>query len=509
MKFSRFTAVWQRFFLIAGNLVFLYIFFLLLTTDERELRNTVNLELFALGIPAVLAFCAGYFFLSKKEEALGKRTLLLLISGYLLLFVLQVIYVHFTCFYTGWDVGLMRQRVDAILAGQTMQDSSTGVIYSINSNNLFLFYLQYLISKAGELFSMKYPYDLCIYFSCFCVSMSCFLGNLILRKITRSTFMHFLYTLISTVYLLFSPWIMIPYSDTYGMLFVTLGLWAILYLEKPFLKWPVLAFASLIGYRLKPTCLFLLFAAVILFLPAFILNLRQRWKELCILIFSCLFFFCAGQGIFPWIQHSLSFRIDPELKFPALHYMMIGLNPDSRGGFDEKDYSFTLSIPTYDERQRLVREEIEHRWNSMTPEQKKEHFTDKFFYIYNDGTFAWTGEGSFFETMPEHDNFLFDWYLKVFHPEGEYFPAYCEFAQTVWLLLLFGILFAFTGAGKQDPGRAFLMILLCGLTLFLMMFEARARYLFLYSPAFLILSLYGYEGLFAAISGKIRKHLKA
>lgn len=507
MKSHRLTAVWRRFFLIAGNIVFLFMFWLLLTTDETELRSAVNLKLFAAGLPVTALLCAGYHFLPKTVRTAARYPLLLLAAGYLLLFALQAVFIHFTYFYTGWDVGLMRQRVEAILAGQTMQDSSTSVIYSVNSNNLVLFYMQYLISKTGELFSMEQPYNLCIYFSGFCVSLSCFLGNLIIRKMTQSTFIRCLYTLVSTIYLLFSPWIVIPYSDTYGMLFVTLGLWAMLYLEKPFLKWPVLAFAAFIGYQVKPTCIFLLFAAFILFLPDFLTDLGRKWKELCILLVSCLLFFGAGQGIFPWIQHSLSFRIDPELRFPALHYMMIGLNTDSRGGFDEIDYSFTLSIPTYEERERLVKEKIEQRWNSMTPEQRKAHFTDKFFYIYNDGTFAWTGEGSFFETVPEHDNALFDRYLEVFHPTGKYFTAYCEFAQAVWLFLLFGILFTFLGNREQDSGKAFLMIVLCGLTLFLMMFEARARYLFLYSPAFLILSLCGYEGLFSAVSGKIKKHM--
>lgn len=500
----KFTAAWQRFFLIAGNIVFLLIFLLLLTTDEQGLRETANLKLFAISIPITLALCAGYFFLPQRREGFHKHPLLPLIAGYLFLFILQCSFVHFTYFYTGWDAGLMRQRVDAILAGQTMQDASVDVIYSINPNNLFLFYIQYLISKVGELFSLEYPYNLCIYFSCFCVSMSCFLGNLILRQRTQNGFIRLLYTLISTVYILFSPWIVIPYSDTYGMLFVTLGLWAILYLKRPVFKWPVFAFAAFIGYQIKPTCIFLLFAALILYLPDFIINLRQKWKELCVLLLSCLIFFGAGQCILPWIQHSLSFRINPELKFPPLHYIMMGLNTDSKGGFDGSDYFFTLSIPTYEKKQIEIRKEIERRWNGMTPGQKRGHFTAKLLYTYNDGTFSWAGEGAFFDITPEHNNFLFDSYLKIFHPTGKYYVKYNESAQVVWLFLLFGILFTFLNRREQTSDKAFLMIVLCGLTVFLLLFEARARYLFLYAPAFLILSLYGYEGLFSTISARIR-----
>ena len=41
-----------------------------------------------------------------------------------------------------------------------------------------------------------------------------------------------------------------------------------------------------------------------------------------------------------------------------------------------------------------------------------------------------------------------------------------------------------------------MMIVVCGLMAFVMLFEARARYLYLYAPVFLILSLCGWESLF-------------
>lgn len=506
---DKFFEIWKRFFLIAGNIVFLLAFCLLLTTKETDLRDVTNLKLFGINLAILLCLCAGYLFMSghpfKNKLIFFRHPLYRLLGGYVLLFILQCIYVHFTYFYTGWDVELMRSRVEAVLAGCTLQEISADVGFSINPNNLFLFYIQYLTAKAGELFSLEKPYNLCIYLSCFCVAASCFLGSLIIRKVTQNSFIRFLYTLSSTIFILFSPWIVIPYSDTYGMLFTTLGIWAVIWLEKPILKWPVLAFASLIGYLIKPTCIFTLLAAVILLLPSFVTGFRKKWKELCILLFSCLLFAgIALEGVPLWIQHSLSFQLDPELKNPPLHYMMIGLNMDSRGGFNESDYFFTASISTYAEKERLIKKEIERRWNQMTPEQKREHYTAKFLYNFNDGTFAWTKEGGFFKTPSEQDNWLNDLYKEVFYSEGKYFTRYYEFAQVIWLQLLLGILFLFLNLKEQTDNKAFLIIVLCGLLTFLMLFEARARYLYLYSPAFLILSLYGYEGLFLKLSKKLK-----
>lgn len=87
--------------------------------------------------------------------------------------------------------------------------------YSIYPNNLLLFYVFCIIEKIGMFFSMPEPYNLCIY-------ISCFLGNLISRKLTDSGVLRGCCIIVSTVLILFSPWIIIPYSDTYGMLFVML-----------------------------------------------------------------------------------------------------------------------------------------------------------------------------------------------------------------------------------------------------------------------------------------------
>lgn len=501
---DRFTIIWERFFLISGNIVFIIAFFILLTASEQEPAKAANLFLFAVDLLILLFLCIGYLLFSKKQIGNLKHPLLLIAGGYLMLFILQCIYVRLTYFYTGWDVSLMQTRVEAVISGHSLQDVSGDVGYSIYPNNLTLFYMQYLISKVGELFSWERPYDLCIYVSCFCVAASCFLGSLTVRKIIDNGFMHFLYTLISTVYILFSPWIVIPYSDTYGMLFVTLGIWAVLYLERPIFKWPVLAFSALIGCQIKPTCIFTLFAVLILYAPKFIMDFRKKWKELCILLLSCLFFGGIGQGISPWVQHSLSFRIDPELRFPINHYIMMGLNERSSGGFDESDYFFTLSIPTYAEKKKIIKEEIEERWNGMTTVQKRDHFIAKYLYTFNDGTFSWAGEGAFFNYLPEHDNPLNDLYPEIFHPDGKYYVWYRNIAQTIWLQILFGILFLFLDLKKQTTGKAFLVITLCGLLTFLLLFEARARYLLLYAPTFLILSLYGYESLFAMLSTKVK-----
>lgn len=503
---DKFSAGWEKLFLFAGNIVFVIVFGILAVTGDRVHRNAANWQLLLINLLVLAVLCAGSFYMPRKALPKCKHPVAMLLGIYVLLFVLQCIFVHYTYFYTGWDVDLVKWKVEGVLEGHSLQDLGADDYFSICPNNLMLFYAQYLLSKIGKMFSLEIPYNLCIYASCFCVAASCFFGSLVVRKTTRNRMVRCMYGLVSTAFILFCPWIAIPYSDTYGMLFVSLGIWAVYCLEKPVLKWPVLAFAALFGYHIKPTCIFPLFAAVILYLPRFISKWKQRWKELGILALSCLIVWGAGQGMVSWIQYSLSFRLDHEQELPPNHYIMMGMNMDTKGGFSPDDREFAVNIPTYEAKKQLIWDEIGVRWGQMTPEQKREHYLTKLIYIVNNGTFSWGDEGIFFYSIPEHDNFLNDIYREIFYPEGKYFTLYCELAQLVWMQILLGIVLLFIDKKNKVFHKAFLIIMLCGLLVFLMLFEARARYLILYSPAFLILSLYGYEGLFSRLSAKISRN---
>ncbi len=504
-KVEQIIMVWERFFLTAGNIVFFAVFCILLTTDDRVHRSAANWQLFLINLLILAVLCAGSLLTWRRGKPLWKHPAVALLGIYLLLFVLQCILVNATYFYTGWDVDLMKWRIEGLLDGYSLQELGGDSYLSIHSNNLLIFYVQYLAARTGKLLSLAVPYNLCFYVSCFCVAASCYFGSLMVRKMTQNGMIRCMYGLTSTVFILFCPWIGIPYSDTYGMLFATLGLWAVYCLEKPVFKWPVLAFSALLGYHMKPTCIFPLFAALILYLPEGMMEFRKRKRELGILLLSCLVFFGAGQGALLLAQHQLAFRMDAEQRFPPNHFMMMGLNVATKGGFSPEDHEFSVSIPDYEERERQIWEVIGERWNRMTAAQRGEHYLVKLIYIMNNGTFSWGDEGIFFDTVPEHDNPLHDIYSEIFYPEGKYFALYCEFAQVIWMQILLGIVFLFLDLRRETYRKALLMIVLCGLLVFLMLFEARARYLILYSPAFLILSLHGYEGLFSRIYGKVKK----
>ena len=85
----------------------------------------------------------------------------------------------------------------------------------------------------------------------------------------------------------------------------------------------------------------------------------------------------------------------------------------------------------------------------------------------------------------------------IYPDEDGRFPGFATFMQCIWLALLLGGLLSpvACGAMKQDDAQVGLLLVMMlsviGLTMFELIFEARARYLFAYAPVYLLLGIGG------------------
>lgn len=513
--FGKFSELLEDAGVIGGAVCVGLVLFTLICSREFPDRLVENkyLMLIVLAAVPVLGLC--WFRFEKRKGMQTRRAVLWMALGYLLLFAFQLFWVNSVYFYTDWDVGLMKFRVEGIVNGGSMADTSADVGYSIYPNNLLIFYVLCVLEKIGMLFSMAEPYHLCIYMSCFCVNIACFLGNLIMRKLTESTAIRGAYTLISTVTIVLSPWIIIPYSDTFGMPFALLGMWALLCLDRKYLKWVVTAFAAVIGYYVKPTCIFPLFAAFILYGIPYLRSWREKWRELLALVGASVFFWCGALLIPVWIQHTYFFQLRTEMRMPYTHYLMMGINDETNGAYYHNDFWFSQGYPDVESRKKGDMERFKKRLDKLVEERRLGEFVRKKALInFNDGTFDWGGEGVFFSDYVEHDNILWDWFLDTMvsgseevwgGQYGKHYAVYRTIMHTVWLFMLTGMVLAGADRTFHRKEKACMMVVLCGLMVFLMLFEARARYLFLYSPVFLILSLCGWESFFRRAERMARK----
>jgi hypothetical protein len=71
---------------------------------------------------------------------------------------------------------------------------------------------------------------------------------------------------------------------------------------------------------------------------------------------------------------------------------------------------------------------------------------------------------------------------------GEFYPLWSNFAQSIWMAIL--VLSLASVASKEEEMQT-LMLSIVGITLFELIFEARARYLFIYVPFYIILAVRG------------------
>ncbi len=489
--------------LMGGILVFL------MFRERNPLRLLNNRWLFLIVIGVMSLIGLFYIVVCDREKKRAVRHPVLWLAGvYALLYCLQAVLVAHAYFYVGWDASYMGWAAESVVMGGSMAECSAEVIYSLYPNNLLPFYMLYLIEKLGLLFFQngKDLYILCVYASCLGVNLSCFLGHLVVRRLLRSRFLQALYLLLGGIFFLTSPWSMVPYTDSFGMFFVMLGVWGLFCCENRYLKWGIVSFAGVIGYHVKPTVIFVLFAAVLIYGIRGLFDLRRRWRELIVLAAGTVAFWLIGLCIPLWIQHTFHAHLVPEARFTVHHYLMMGLNEENTGTYNDEDYWFTRMQPNVETRKQADMEVFWERLDKLVRERRLGWLlSEKAGINFDSGSMWWERDGALFKGGVEHHNALAELYGQVVDLDGKYLPFYLTLQQGIWLACLLGILFAVLDGRAGRAEKACMMTMLCGLAVFVMLFEARARYLYLYSPVFLLLALCGYEAVFSRAAGGIHR----
>lgn len=178
---------------------------------------------------------------------------------------------------------------------------------------------------------------------------------------------------------------------------------------------------------------------------------------------------------------------DPDAAIPHSHWVMMGLSGD--GGYNDDDYQLTLAAaPDKAGRDAFDRAEIAARLQAMGPAGLLEHLARKLSYVW--------GDGSCYAPMK----------LDIRPVRSSWLQSYCiqgmaHTGRTVYLatglhlaLLGLGVWGAVRGAWRRNWSMAFVQIALLGLGLFLLLWEARSRYIVSFLP---LLALCGVWGLCA------------
>lgn len=440
-----------------------------------------------LGIILVLII---YFLVKRivnKENIKNEKKILIVAS--ISLFVIQVFCVLNYYFYTDWDVKTIIDSAYAIANGD-IDNVATGY-FSMYPNNLLLLFLFSKIIEICNIVGLKAcSYELILIFQCFlymCVGIITFF---IIKKLLKSSRLAWFGWILYILTLGISPWVSIPYSDSIGVIFPVLILLLYCYIpsssiKRIIIKYLVIGSCTIIAYQIKPQTSIVTIA--ILIIEIFSIN-RARWKKYMAGMLAFVVGGALALGICSAACKSLEIPLDKERSHGITHFLMLGANYQAMGVWNQEDIDISNSCQSVEEREKVNLTEFFNRVSSMGIDGVLKLIVRKTLTNFNDGTFCWGGEGTFYyNILPEKNNLGSRLLRNLYYNRNisPYYIYYEYFAQIIWMGVL--SLSIVAGLYKDNKIQIVIMLALIGLTIFETIFEARARYLITYVPFFIIM----------------------
>ena len=298
--------------------------------------------------------------------------------------------------------------------------------------------------------------------------------------------------------------LVMPYSDSFCMLFPIAFLY--LYITLPphgsrrWLKIVLMAVCFVVGMKIKPQAIILPFGVLIY--ECFALR-KNKEPLLCFLkttgvttlktlgcfLFTVVILSSAIQGYTDWhLRDDITKELKDEREFPMTHFIMMGLNKYSDGSFNMEDYRATQSQPSKAEKIQYNSTEIGNRLQDFGLVGYMQFLWKKHVRIFATAKMdMWITE-PFYVTNP-----LTETVRQLIYYPGGALLLYETVVQSRWLLLFSFILLPALFNRKKNTDRhvIILRLTIVGLWLFLLLFEAGARYLFHQLPILCMLAAWG------------------
>lgn len=425
------------------------------------------------------------------------------------LFCYQLASFYYAGFLTGWDAGILRDA--SILAAPISQTlpaiDSLYLYFSRYPNNLLM--LVVLRAQDRIRIALMPRVSAGVFYavvSMALVSLSFYLFTRVSARLFARGRFQLLTNAVFFVLVGLSPWYMIPYSDTYGLFMCTAMLYLLVCHGGSLRAIVALGLLGAVAYSIKPTCIFVILSICV----AWVLGTcgTAAFRKAISGVGMMLLAFVVSLAAVSFAIGRLGITWNADVKITASHFAMMGLNDETDGVFLADDVSLSMAQPNVEAREEANREVIRERLEAYGPFGLARHLVKKTLVCYNDGAFAWLAEGDFIhETVgvasDDGSNFFHNYlYPPASFSEPGPYRAFCTIEQTLWLVCLAGIPLGLLRPknisdheknASDSAQPAWLVIAYCvgAMLLFLLVFEARARYLYLYSGYFVLLGMRG------------------
>lgn len=466
------------------------------------------------------------YFLYKKskllQNLLTNHPYAVLAWTVFVVFIVQAVLLAFAHTPIGWDCYSILGACDPNLSESSALELDK--YFATYPNNILMTALFKLFSKVAIYTGMTHVYA-SILLNCIFLDLG-FVFLCLSAKLLGGNKFYYFSMWIELLFLAFNPQISIPYSDTMALPFTTGFLFfAILFkkTESTAKKCLYMFFCGLslfVGYRIKPTVLIVGIATLVwLVLSIHIPKKRDIKHILCtilpvlclcvsVLLSNCAF--TISKSILYYDKESAN-AMAYHLEFPMSHFLMMGLNENEEQtyfGFFQEDVNQTKNIDGKNEKTEMHKAVIRERLENYSFARLCKHLLCKATWVTTDGAFFYGGEGHFHADVPQMEGGIAGFLQNWNYSDSDFYQKYLvNYMQAAWALIVFGMfLNIFINRKKlnaeQETFTFITQLTYLGLILFLMIFEARSRYIFLFLPYTFLLAVQGYTACFTFLKSK-------
>lgn len=440
----------------------------------------------------------------------------------LLFLILQVFLVRQYYFETAWDAATVRDSAINIVNGDSPDPDWWPDYYDVNPNNRTIVSLFTVVIRVMSVLTVDDPNFGLVLFQCGISWMTGVVLYFTVKRLTNSRRLACVAWLIYAVLVGLSPWVSIPYSDGVGLI-IPITMIFLLTIKSQrslvrMLKWLALGGLGYLSLQIKPQTTIMFMAILIVVGLGIIVDKIRNGQPIFIIqriinVTALVGGICLVMIPIKLINDTLV-PIEVDRNLPITHYLMMGMNSETDGIYSGDDVWFISLDGVYKEGDgsnppsRVVTtdeiadrniEELINRLKEMGIVGTVKLLVRKSLVNFNDGAFAWSGEGNFYWSVEPPSSELAQSIREIFYipdkgngvtstrSKYKYFQT---IEQGIWLAVLFFSIFSVLGH-KKSRVIVSMMLGVIGLIVYEMLFEARARYIYTYVPIFILLAVFG------------------
>lgn len=466
-----------------ASVSFLYVYY-------HICNDSYDFNMFLRTLLTVAISFAAYFFLSKFIAFFEKHYKKVVAAFLAIMLVLQIIFGYFLEITPQWDFENIYKGAISWAETGTFPNPSDYFFYF--PNNLGGMWVLSIIFRIAGLFNIQnYSMAATVVNALLNVTMMllCFCICRKLVSIKTGIFVLFIFMVSLPSY--FGAAVF--YTDVLTMIFPVLFYYLYLKLrDTEDRKWQILylilmGLTAWVGMTIKFTVVIIAIAIAIE------LVLRLEFKRLLVgaVVIAAIYMICNACFYHMIYSDHLDQEMCENMKLPPIHWIMMGLQGDA--DYSAEDIAFSNGFETPEDRNPAILEKIKQRISDYGASGMKDLLTRKAVKCFSDGTYELT---AFFYHGMARESALDDYVTA----DGEHYETYQRLCSGIYLGFLFLMIAGgFSNIYRYKKGDAsalayitpFLSVF--GLLLFLIMWEAHARYITNYIPLIYICAAAGME----------------